>query len=139
MPSEVHQSLLLWGVRRMAADGFVIAGFDGRAERGGGLNDLPAPISIHGVRADACGVHRSDGMIAFAEAKTEADIDNRHTRKQLRILGHARLRESPCPLYIAVPRSCAYALDRVLIDTGLIGLKHVRRLHVPDVLLTAAA
>lgn len=123
----------------MAADGFFIAGFDGRAERGGGLNDLPAPFSFRGVRADACGVHRSDGMIAFAEAKTEGDIDNSHTRKQLRILGHTRMHAIPCPLYIAVPRSCAYALDRVLIDTGLVGLNHVRRLHIPDILLTASA
>ena len=40
-----------------------------------------------------------------------------------------------CPLYIAVPRSAAYALDRVLIDVGLIASKHVKRLHVPGVLL----
>lgn len=139
MPSQAHQSLLLWGVRRMAADGFLIAGFDGHADQGGGLNELPAPVSVHGVRADAIGVHQANGMIAFAEAKTASDIDNAHTRKQLRVLGFARAQGSPCHLYIAVPRSGAYALDRVLIDTGLIGSKHVRRLHVPDILLTTAA
>jgi hypothetical protein len=42
---------------------------------------------------------------------------------------------TPCPLYLAVPRSSAYDLDRVLVDTRLIGAKHVIRIHVPDILL----
>jgi hypothetical protein len=46
-----------------------------------------------------------------------------------------RLDATPCPLYLAVPRSSAYDLDRVLIDTGLIGSKHIVRIHVPDILL----
>ena len=76
-------------------------------------------------------------MIGFAEAKTERDVDNAHTRTQLRVLGYARMRDgkTPCPLYIAVPRSCAHALDRVLVDVGLIAARHVRRIHVPEVLL----
>lgn len=136
MPSVAHQSLLLWGVRRMVADGFAVTGLEGPVEQAGGLNQLSPPFVISGVRADACGV-RSCGLIGFAEAKTKHDIDNAHTREQLRVLGHARMRDGRrfCPLYIAIPRSCAYVLDRVLVDTRLIGASHVRRIHVPDVLL----
>lgn len=137
MPSHAHQSLLLWGVRRMMADGFRITGFDGCIDQAGDLSHLPAPAELEGVRADACGVSPADGTFGFVEAKTRDDIENQHTRQQLRVLGYARMRDgrTRCPLYIAIPRSCAYALDRVLIDVGLIGSKHVRRIHVPDILL----
>lgn len=137
MPSHAHQSLLLWCARKMTADGFRLTGFDGRIDQAGDWSELPAPFEIRGVRPDACGVHVLQGLVGFAEAKTATDIDNAHTRAQLRVLGHARMREGSviCPLYLAVPRSCAYALDRVLIDLGLIGRKHVRRIHVPDALL----
>lgn len=137
MPSHAHQSLLLWCARKMTADGFRLTGFDGRIDQAGDWSDLPPPFEIRGVRPDACGVHAMQGLVGFAEAKTATDIDNAHTRAQLRVLGHARMREGSvmCPLYLAVPRSCAYALDRVLIDVGLIGHKHVRRIHVPDTLL----
>jgi len=137
MASHAHQALLLWGARRMVADGFVLTGLDGRVEQAGAWGPLPAPFQIHGVRPDACGVRSPDGLIAFAEAKTHDDVDNAHTRAQLRVLGHARMRDGKtrCPLYIAVPRSAAYALDRVLVDVGLIASGHVRRLHVPSVLV----
>jgi hypothetical protein len=137
MPSLAHQSLLLWGARRMIADGFVLTGLDGRVEQAGVWGPVPVPFQIHGVRPDACGVRGPGGLIAFTEAKTHDDVDNAHTRAQLRVLGHARMRDGKtrCPLYIAVPRSAAYALDRVLVDVGLIGSSHVRRLHVPSVLL----
>lgn len=135
MPSDAHQLLLLWGVRRMLADGFSIAGFDGGTNEALEFSHLPAPFELKGVRADAWGIDDSTGLIGFAEAKTARDINNKHTRKQLRILGRASMRGSLCPLYLAVPRACAYDLDRVLIDTGLIGARHVRRIHVPDVLL----
>ena len=121
----------------MIADGFNLTGLDGQVDQDGHLNRLPRPFELHGVRPDACGVHVAGGVIGFAEAKTEHDVDNAHTRTQLRVLGYARMRDgkTPCPLYIAVPRSCAYALDRVLVDLGLIAARHVRRIHVPDVLL----
>lgn len=121
----------------MIADGFNLTGLDGHVHQAGHLNNLPRPFELHGVRPDACGVHIAGGVIAFAEAKTERDVDNAHTRTQLRVLGYARMRDgkTPCPLYIAIPRSCAYALDRVLVDVGLIAARHVRRIHVPEVLL----
>ena len=121
----------------MIADGFNLTGFDGQVDQAGALNGLPRPFELHGVRPDACGVHFEGGVIGFAEAKTERDVDNAHTRTQLRVLGYARMRDgkTPCPLYIAVPRSCAHALDRVLVDVGLIAARHVRRIHVPEVLL----
>ena len=121
----------------MVADGFVLTGLDGRVEQAGAWGALPAPFQFHGIRPDACAVRTEDGVIAFVEAKTHGDVDNAHTRTQLSVLGFARMRDGKtrCPLYIAVPRSAAYALDRVLIDIGLIGSKHVKRLHIPSVLL----
>lgn len=136
MPSRAHQTLLLWGVRRMLADGFQIKGFDGASDAVVEFSQLAAPFQLHGVRADALGFHDERGMFAFAEAKTASDINNKHTRAQLRVLGRVRVRGgSLCPLYLAVPRSCAYALDKVLIETGLIGARHVFRIHVPEALL----
>lgn len=137
MPSPAHQALLLWCARKMAADGFRMTGFDGQAKQAGHLAELPRPFEVRGVRADACGIHDADGVIGFAEAKTALDVVNAHTRAQLRVLGFARMRggQAYCPLYLAIPRSRAYDLDRVLVDVGLIGKKHVRRIHVPDIFL----
>lgn len=135
MPSGVHQLLLLWGVRKMLADGFSLAGFDGKTDDDLSFSDLPTPFEIEGVRADAWGMKNGTGLIGFAEAKTARDIKNAHTRKQLRVLGHAHMGGSPCPLYLAVPRACAYDLDHLLIDAGLIGARHIRRIHVPEILL----
>ncbi|HET9374579.1 MAG TPA: hypothetical protein VFO40_06375 [Chthoniobacterales bacterium] len=74
------------------------------------------------------------GEFAIGEAKTAADLDSDHTRKQLYVFG--RVRTAPgnlaCRLYVAVPRSAAPALDRVLARVGLLGAKHVIRLHIPD-------
>lgn len=124
----------------MLADGFLVGGFDGDIDQAGELGRLPAPFELHGVRPDACAIHPSGGHFAFAEAKTQRDIDNAHTRRQLRVLGRVRMRDgqTACPLYIAVPRSCAYDLDRVLVDVGLIAARHVRRIHVPDIFLADA-
>jgi hypothetical protein len=121
----------------MAADGFVLTGLDGRVEQAATWGVLPAPFQLHGIRPDACAVRAEDGVIGFVEAKTHGDVDNAHTRRQLRVLGFARMRDggTRCPLYIAIPSSAAYALDRVLIDVGLIASRHVKRLHIPSVLL----
>ena len=135
MPSSVHQWLLTWAARQMVKDGFVVCGFDGIAPRGEEWSSLPTPFTFKGVRADAWGKRDSDQMIAFGEAKTFNDIDTSHTRRQLKLLGNTRMKYSknPCPLYVAVPRSAAYELDRVLIDIGLLRARNLVRLHVPDI------
>jgi hypothetical protein len=137
MPSEVHQSLLLWAAHKMLQDGFVLGGFEGPASRAGVFNALPPPFELGGHRPDAWGVDLTTGTIGFAEAKTFDDIDNDHTRSQLRIFGFTQVRatRAPCPLYIAIPRSAVYELDRVLIAVGLIRARHILRLHVPDSML----
>lgn len=87
-----------------------------------------------GIRPDACGVDPTTGTFAFGEAKTYNDVDNLHTRQQLRVLGYLIDGHTvkPCPIYFAVPRSAASVLDRVLRDVGLLGKSHLVRLHIPD-------
>lgn len=137
MLSTAHQWLLVWAARRMARDGFVVSGFDGSAPRDAIWSALPVPFTFNGVRADSWGQNLKGNLIAFGEAKTADDIDTEHTRHQLAILGHTKMKGSArfCPLYIAIPRSAVYGLDRVLIDIGLIRAKNIVRLHVPDVLI----
>jgi len=136
-PGLVHQTLLLWAARRMCADGFVVAGFDATAGQGGFWNGLPSPFQLKGRRPDAWGVRPDWTLLAFAEAKTANDINTRHTVAQLRIFGTVRMKDGAahCPLYIAVSRTEAARLDKVLIETGLLGSPHIVRLHVPDILL----
>lgn len=136
MPSPQHQALVLWGVRRMLSDGFCVTGVDGWVDRLGLPAGFSRPPMIQGVRPDASGWHASDEVEAFVEAKTEGDVDNVHTRKQLRELSSLRSSSGkPCSLYLVIPRGAAYALDRVLIDLGLLRATNVRRIHVPSILL----
>lgn len=141
MPSSAHQWLLVWVARRMVKDGYLVSGFDGRAPRDEDLSFLPSPFVFRSVRADAWGQRPRDQMIAFGEAKTFNDVDTDHSRRQLEVLGKTRMSGSKafCPLYIAVPRSVVYQLDRILIDVGLLRAKNVVRLHIPDVLLEEGA
>lgn len=134
MASDTHQSLLLWIARKMAADGYVLAGCDGFVPGGGLWNKLQNPPQVCGVKPDAFGFRPTTGEFVFGEAKTPEDIDTPHTRKQLRVFGHLKPRNGGpvCLLYIAVPRSAAHVLDRVLQDLGLLGARHIVRLHVPD-------
>ena len=80
-------------------------------------------------------------MIAFGEAKTFHDIDTAHTRQQLEVLGKIKMKRAKvcCPLYIAIPHSAMYELDRVLIDVGLLGARNVVRLHIPDIFVEKAS
>lgn len=137
MPSPAHQALLLWAARKMACDGFAVAGFEGRADRGGVFNVLAPPPLVSGLRPDAWGYDRVGSRVALAEAKTVDDIDTVHTRAQLRAFRSLCSREdgTPARLYVAVPRSAARSLDRVLADVGLAGAPDLVRLHIPDVLL----
>src|ERR1051325_222782 len=129
MPSDVHQSLLLWVARKMSTDGFDLRGCDGSMSQGGMWNTLPAPLEFGGVRPDVYGIAPKTGKCALGEAKTEWDIETAHTRKQLKAFGHLKNPDGAtmCRLYLAVPRSAAPALDRVLADTGLLGAPHVVR------------
>lgn len=137
MSGTAHQWLLVWAARRMCADGFLLGGFEAYARQAGVWNALPPPFELRGVRPDAWGVRTEDSVLAFAEAKTSDDIDTKHTRAQLRVFGFTRMRGTvrSCPLYVSVPQSAAIRLDRVLADLGLIGAKHVVRLHIPDTLI----
>jgi hypothetical protein len=137
MPSRVHQWLLVWAIRRMEKDGFQTEAFDNNLPQCDFNVALPSPFTFAGCRADAWGYSNRDALLAFVEAKTTADINRAHTRRQLLTLGNVRMRGSGvrCPLYLAIARSAVYDLDRALIDTGLIGARHVVRVHVPNALL----
>ena len=121
----------------MVADGFVLASCDGSMPQGGLWGHLPRPSEFSGLRPDTYGTMPITGEFAVGEAKTAGDLDTDHTRKQLYVFG--RVRTCPgnlaCRLYVAVPRSAAPALDRVLARVGLLGAKHVFRLHIPDCFL----
>lgn len=134
MARNAHQSLLLWVVRKMTADGFMPCACDGTIAQETLWNKLSSPPNIMGIRPDACGIDPNTGTFAFGEAKTYHDIDNLHTRQQLRVLGYLIDRHSGklCPIYFAVPRSAASVLDRVLRNVGLLGKSHLVRLHIPD-------
>lgn len=137
MPSSAHQWLLTWAVRKMRADGFSICGHDGALPAQDFWPEVRASVTIGGYRPDAWGFVGLNRLVGFAEAKSPSDIDTLHTRQQLSLFGRCRMRsnDTPCPLYLAVPRSSAYDLDRVLVDTGLIAAKHIIRIHIPDILL----
>ena len=121
----------------MVADGFLLSGCDGIVPQGGCWKFLPRPSEFYGLRPDAFGTMPSTGEFAIGEAKTAADVDNVHTQTQLRVFGRLKSDGNlPCRLYIAVPRSAAPALDRVLARAGLLSANHVIRLHIPDCFVT---
>ena len=140
MPSFSHQSLLLWTARKMAADGFMLIGCDGPMPQGGHWNALASPPELRGVRPDVFGYQPSTGKFSFGEAKTLGDIDTPHTVQQLRVFGRLRQRGSAamCVLYVTVPRSGTFLLDRALLAAGLVGASHIVRLHIPDCFLREA-
>jgi len=137
--SSAHQELVLWIARKMTADGFLVLGSDGSSPRDGLWGALPWPFELKNRRPDLCGIAPEIGEIAIGEAKTWDDIDTAHTRSQLQVFGrvHNRGKENRCRLYIAVPRSASCTLDHVLVDVGLLGARHVSRLHIPDCFITA--
>lgn len=132
--SSAHQELVLWVARKMTADGFLLLGSDGSSPRDGLWGALPWPFELRNRRPDLCGIAPESGEVAIGEAKTWDDIGTPHTRGQLHVFGSMqnRSKETPCRLYIAVPRSAACSLDRVLGDVGLLGARHVLRIHIPD-------
>jgi hypothetical protein len=134
VPSHSHQSLLLWTIRKMSFDGFLVLASEGSIPQGGAWNSLPAPPEMMHLRPDACGFDPMTGHYAFGEAKTSQDIDTEHTRRQLRVFARLvhKWDSTACRLYLAVPRSAITALDRVLVESGLFETRSVTRLHIPD-------
>lgn len=118
----------------MTVDGFLIVACDGSMSQGGGWNALAPPPEVMRLRPDACGIDPTTGHLAFGEAKTSQDIDTGHTRQQLRVFAQLvhRRDKARCRLYLAVPRSGTVILDHVLGEIGLLGARHVVRLHIPD-------
>lgn len=137
MAGKAHQWLLLWAARKMCGDGFLLGGFEAPVPQGGVWNALPLPFELKGFRPDGWGVRLDELLFAFAEAKSHGDIDTVHTRSQLKTFGYVEIRETGerCLVYVAIPRSGARLLDRVLKDVGLLDAPHVTRIEVPDVLL----
>lgn len=135
-PSNAHQWLVVWAVRKMTNDGFVPLAWDGALPhfQSAVLGRSPQFMNL---RPDAVGVDPRSKRTAFCEAKTWNDIETRHTQQQLQAFSSlsSRTDKGPSRLYIAIPRSAAPALDRVLAKIGLAGDPNVTRLHIPDCLL----
>jgi len=121
----------------MCADGLKVAAFDGQSDQGGIFNELNQPVGIGGVKPDLWGLDESGELAAVGEAKTAQDVFNGHTIRQFKVFGHLRRRHSAncLRLYVAVPRSATLHLDHALVFAHLAGAPHVRRLHIPDVML----
>lgn len=136
-PSTTHQSLVLWTIRKMQADGYVPVACDGKVTQLDCERKLHVPPTFASFRPDACGVSPTTGAFAFGEAKTPQDIDTAHTRRQLNVFSSISERRTGevCRLYIAVPRSEAHVLDRVLCELGLIDAPHIRSVYIPECLL----
>ena len=136
-PSTTHQSLVLWAVRKMQADGYVPIACDGKVTQLDCERKLHAPPTFASFRPDACGVSPTTGAFAFGEAKTPQDIDTVHTRRQLCVFSSISEKKSgeACRLYLAIPRSGAHVLDRVLAELGLIGAANIKSVYIPDCFL----
>ncbi len=136
-PSSTHQSLVLWAVRKMQADGYVPVACDGRVTQLDCERKLHPPPALATFRPDAFGVSPTTGAFAFGEAKTAPDIDTAHTRRQLIVFSSISEKGAGevCRLYVAVPRSEARVLERVLAELGLIGAPNIKRVYIPDCLL----
>ncbi len=135
MPSAQHQWLLLWALRKMTRDGFRVVARDGDIPQGGSWNGLPSSWRFEMHRPDAW-AHDQHHAIALAEAKTIDDVVTAHTRSQLSSFArYVHGSSAGSRLYIAVPRTAARFLDRVLESLHLAGSARIRRLHIPDCLL----
>lgn len=136
-PSTAHQTLVMWAVRKMQADGFVPVACDGIVPQFDCQRLLHYPPNLRGLRPDAIAFSPQLSKFAFAEAKTEDDLGSEHTKLQLRryaaLIGENGLQTS-C-VYISIPRSASMALDRLLRDVGLLTAKQIRRLNIPDCLI----
>ncbi len=134
MTTHRHQWLLLWAIRRMELDGFSLIGADGRIPTASYLRPLTSR-PVCGYRPDATGISPGADTLAYCEAKTCRDINNAHTRKQLLIVRDLMAVGLCARLYLAVPRPSSWDLDRVLQETGMLGIASVVRIHVPDSLI----
>jgi hypothetical protein len=137
MPSREHQWLVLWAARKMVQDGYIVVGLDGQVPRGEGMRRLPQPPVVAGVRPDVWGYDPHTGEVALGEAKSLDDVDNAHTRAQLRAFAAtlSRVTGTPCRMYLAVPRSASRRLERVLGCAGLLKTKRIVQLPIPDCML----
>jgi len=127
----------MWAIRKMQADGFIPMAYDGNIPQFDCERRLSYPPNLGSLRPDAIAFSPAMGIFAFGEAKTEDDLDSDHTRQQFRRYAAIAFDSflSRSAIYVATPRSAEMALDRLLRDVGLIGTRHVRRLHIPDCLI----
>jgi hypothetical protein len=131
-PSAAHQSLVMWAIRKMQADGFTPVAYDGCLPQFDCLRMLLTSPNLYGLRPDAFGYSYPDDAFALAEAKTVEDLQSVHTKLQLRHYKALIARSGRTRIYLAVPRSAALILDYVLKEAGLLVMPSIKRLHIPD-------
>jgi hypothetical protein len=119
----------------IAARGYRVLGVDSISSDGSGSTVRGThPPLVYGFRPDVW-AYSDAGDFVIGEAKTEGDIDTAHTRAQLAAFASWCREDRADHLYIAVPRSAARSLDRMLGEVHLLACPVVRRLHIPDCLL----
>jgi|SRR5579875_897561 len=134
-PSIAHQSLVMWAIRKMQADGYVPFAYDGRIPRFDCLNQMLRSQEVNGLRPDALGYSDVIDGFALAEAKTPDDLLSSHTKYQLYRYKLLLSASGKVRLYFATARSAAPTADRVLQAAGLHVTRSIMRLHIPDCFL----
>ncbi len=75
---------------------------------------------------------RRNGLIAIGEARTAGDIDNEHTKEQIKIgangiANRGGWKDQLIPFYIAIPSGSDEELQKVLKELGYLNKPNIKR------------
>lgn len=93
---------------------------------------LPPRIIHH--RPDVLGVNPS-GRVCIGEAKTEGDLENHRTYRQLVDFVNLELNGQLCQLVYGVPRNAEESFKKILKNTGLNWAENIHVLYIPNELI----
>lgn len=130
MAGVKHQFILGLVIRSMRQFGCIIQQVDGDY-RGKLGQALPIPSSILRHRPDAIGF-TTEGILCIGDAKTESDITSRRTIEQIVDFCSYKFDERLCEVFIGIPKSCKYTLEKTLREQGFSGYPYLHIITVPD-------
>ena len=128
MASKVHQFLLGLLIKKVRLAGYRIFFLEGKFVE---ENQLPIPPKILRHRPDALGISVY-GQVCICESKTNHDINTNRTKEQLIDFSNIELNGFLCEVFIAIPKSAEYVLNKVLRDIKLYKKNNIFILKVPD-------